>query len=135
MRTTLTVSAVGDCPYFCFRRADVRFTQKGPIDRKDSYPPWPPFKAEIRKHRPLDGSKMKKNMISEIQANCPFYGRTLFLHTPRVSRRPAPPFLLFPQVGNRCALATGGHVPCQLEIERREIDWRACPRIEDIRML
>lgn len=59
--------------------------------------------------------------------NCPFYGRRL------VALESEPPFLLFNQRGNQCALCTASHSPCDLEIDQRPVDWRACERIRAIR--
>lgn len=58
--------------------------------------------------------------------NCPFYGRALWESI-------TAPFLLVDTRGNQCALITDAHSPCAMEIEGREIDWRACPRVAEVR--
>ena len=65
--------------------------------------------------------------------NCPFYGRAIFLAPPS-TQRPSPPFVLFDQRGNQCALVTTSHAPCQMEIAGETPDWKACVLVRDVRM-
>lgn len=61
--------------------------------------------------------------------NCPFYGRAMYAQMMLPFR-----FLLLNTVGNQCGLVTDRHAPCSLEINGEEVDWKACPRVKDIRM-
>jgi hypothetical protein len=61
--------------------------------------------------------------------NCPFYGRA-FIPGDTIG---GPPFSLFDQRGNRCALVTNAHAPCYLEIEGKEPDWKTCALVELVR--
>ena len=62
--------------------------------------------------------------------NCPFYGRALFLS--QILNRD-PPFVLFDQAGNQCALITASHSPCRMEMEGETPDWRVCPLVYAVR--
>ncbi len=59
--------------------------------------------------------------------NCPFYGCAF------IAKQPDPPFVLFSVGGNRCALITGAHAPCQMEIAGETPDWKTCPFVKDVR--
>lgn len=61
--------------------------------------------------------------------NCPFYGRAMYAQMMLPLR-----FLLLNTEGNQCGLVTDAHSPCMLETGGEEIDWRRCPRVQDIRM-
>ena len=64
--------------------------------------------------------------------NCPFYGRALFgTHFPRENQ---PPFVLFDQHGNQCAIITGSHSPCRMEIDGEEPNWKTCILVKNMRM-
>jgi hypothetical protein len=63
--------------------------------------------------------------------NCPFYGRALYgTHYPQPNR---PPFILFNQHGNQCAIITGSHSPCQMEMQDKEPDWQKCALVRQLR--
>jgi hypothetical protein len=62
--------------------------------------------------------------------NCPFYGRSMFLS----QVYGIPPFVLFPQKGNQCALVVKSHAPCRMEIEGETPDWKTCILVREIRM-
>lgn len=58
--------------------------------------------------------------------NCPFYG---------VSWTPlCRPFMLLGTGGNQCALMVDSHSPCKLEIDGQPVDWKACPRVAELRV-
>ena len=65
--------------------------------------------------------------------NCPFYGRHMFRPSPTTS---PVPFLLIDSgqgSGNQCALVIEAYSPC-LYTDERDIDWRECPRVKDVRL-
>lgn len=63
--------------------------------------------------------------------NCPFYGRAMF-YSP--VPRSQPPFVLFPQNGNQCALILSSHAPCRMELDGETPDWKTCILVREIRM-
>lgn len=65
--------------------------------------------------------------------NCPFYGHAIFL-APSSTQRPSPPFILFGQRGNQCAIVTTSHAPCLMEMEGKKPDWIWCPLVREMRM-
>ena len=62
--------------------------------------------------------------------NCPFYGRAMF----RAHYDSQPPFVLFPQQGNQCALVTRSHAPCRMEMNGETPEWTTCILVKEIRM-
>jgi hypothetical protein len=64
--------------------------------------------------------------------NCPFYGRAMFCSP--VPTRSHPPFVLFRQDGNQCALVLTSHSPCRMEIAGETPDWKDCILVKEIRM-
>jgi len=65
--------------------------------------------------------------MSPESINCPFYGYGLFRLEGQY------PFTLINQFGNRCALVTGSHSPCQMEIAGEPPDWRTCSLLAAVR--
>lgn len=65
--------------------------------------------------------------------NCPFYGRALYL-APPIAQSPNPPFVLFDQGGNQCAMVMSRHAPCLMEVEGQVPDWQTCVLVRDARM-
>jgi hypothetical protein len=65
--------------------------------------------------------------------NCPFYGRALFVPG-LVTQRQTPPFILFDQHGNQCALVATSHAPCQMEVNGEVPDWKTCGLVREMRM-
>lgn len=57
--------------------------------------------------------------------NCPFYGRALFANTFMPLK-----VLLVDSGANQCALVTTYDSPCIMQT----IDWRECPRVDDMRI-
>lgn len=67
---------------------------------------------------------------SKEEHNCPFYGRHMFIPQPPGRGLP---FILINQSGNQCALVVSSYAPCIFTEAQAEIDWKTCPRVNDVR--
>lgn len=56
--------------------------------------------------------------------NCPFYGHHLYAASSKIVD---PPFYLISSRGNQCAVVQSAIAPCQMEVEKKPVDWRTCP--------
>ena len=71
-------------------------------------------------------------MTNPFKANCPFYGRAMFVSP--IPTRSHPPFVLIPQSGNQCALVLSSNSPCRMELDGDTPDWQTCLLVRDVRM-
>jgi hypothetical protein len=61
--------------------------------------------------------------------NCPFYGYAMFKSTASPI-----PFLLLHSGGDQCALVLSAHVPCVFNDLVEPVEWKECPRIDEIQI-
>jgi hypothetical protein len=64
--------------------------------------------------------------------NCPFYGRALFAS--HFVTQNQPPFVLFRQDGNQCAIVVRSYAPCRMEMDGETPDWKRCILVREMRM-